>query len=334
MNLKELAHKNKHECKGNNEPIVLVCAADDNYSMPLAVTLRSALENLQNNCKLNVFIIDGGIKKQNKTKILESLNPEKCEVRFISVDESLLSNVEQEVHKYIQEEVITALKHISIAAYYRLLIPELLPPQIEKVIYLDCDLVVRGNLEQLWQNDIGDYYVLAVQDILIRNVGNPLGLLNYKELEIPPNLEYFNSGVLVINVKKWRANKVRIKAIKYLKKNRDFIRYPDQDVLNALFAGQWGKLDYRWNFIIPHALEYSYWQAIQFSVDFYNTLIYDPYIIHFTTERKPWNSRHTQFKEHFFYYVDMTSWSGWRLTFIRRLRIWLARKFQKIINLM
>ncbi len=332
MDISKSTSGNDHKLEKNGDPIVLVCSADDKYAMPLAVTVRSAIENLKNGCKLNVFIIDGGIKKKNKKKIVESLNTENCTISFISITESLLTNTEQEIHKYIETEVTGSLKHLSIAAYYRLFIPDLIPEQIEKVIYLDCDLIVKGDLEKLWRLNVENYYVLAVQDIMIRNVGSNLGLLNYKKLGLKPDSKYFNSGVLVINLKKWRDDKITLKAVEYLKENRDILRFPDQDVLNALFANKWGGLDPKWNLLLPHALAYSSWQESPFSEDIYDSLIHDPHIIHFSSELKPWNSRHPKLKKYFFEFVDLTAWSGWRLTFWRRVWITLRREFRKTIR--
>lgn len=330
MPLNELNIENKPESTLKNEPIVLVCAADDNYAMPLAVTARSVLVNITSQRKTILFVIDGGIKNHNKQKILNSLSLDNCEVRFIPKPSALLEDIE-EVKNYCEaNEKISALKHLSIASYYRLLIPEILPQNIEKVIYLDCDLVVNTNLEQLWQIDLGENLVLAVQDVLVRYVSTSQGLLNYKQLGISPDSKYFNAGVLAIDLKKWREYGITAKAIRYLKQNKDYIRLHDQDVLNALLADQWGELDPKWNLLLPHALAYSSWQESPFSENAYNSLIREPYIIHFATDRKPWNSRHALMKEHFFHYVDLTAWSGWRLTFARRLWIWLVREFRKM----
>ena len=317
----------------SDESIVVVCAADDNYAMPLAVMARSIVENLSNNWKLILFIVDGGIKDCNKQKILKSLHSEKCEIHFIPKPEFLLHEIEAAYnHLQEKEDATGILKHLSSASYYRLLISELLPNQFEKAIYLDCDLVVNGRLDQLWRSELGENYVLAVQDTLIRYVSNHLGLLNYKELNIPASTKYFNAGVLVINLKKWRDDGITTRAIEYLKQNIEYIRFHDQDILNALLADQWGELDPRWNLLLPHALAYSSWKESPFSEDVYNTLIQNPYIIHYASELKPWNSRHPRLKEHFFHYVDTTAWSGWRLTLWRRVWITSRREFRKAIR--
>ena len=323
----------------SNAPIVVVCAADDNYAMPLAVTMRSALENLKGNCKIFFYVIDGGISEINKQKILKSLISEKCDVEFIQISDSLVGDM-LEVHKPMESQVVsTKAKYVSIASFYRLLIPQLLPEQLEKVIYLDCDLVVKGDLEQLWQIDIGENYVLAVHDTWIPSISSPTGKLNYQELGLDPDSQYFNAGVLAINFKKWRDNDFSTKAIKYFREKLEYIGWYDQGLLNALLVGQWGQLDPRWNFNATSFYDYASagylsWKNSEsfLSEDIYKKVVRDPYIVHFVSEKKPWTSRYTPRKENFFEYVDMTEWSGWRLTIWRRLWLRANRELRKILS--
>ena len=315
-------------CQGN-EAIFLVCAADDKYAMPLTVMIRSVLENLKYQSNIIVFIVDGGIKKYRKEKILKSLNFANCEIKFVAKPDSSLFKDIEEVNKYCEEEGITIHKNaISIATYYRLLLPELLPESVDKVIYLDCDLVVEEDLMHLWNLDLKENYLLAAPDLWIRSVSAHNGLLNYEELQIASDAKYFNAGVLVVNLKKWRTDKIMVKAIEYLKKNKSYIRFHDQDVLNALLAGQWGEIDPRWNHT-PGIYEYASWGDSPFSEHVYKNLIQHPYIIHFAASIKPWNCRDMHFKEHFFYYVDKTEWSGWRFTFWKQIQLRVAHKLQK-----
>jgi len=315
-----------------NKPIAIVCAADNKYAMPLAVTIRSVIENLNKNCKVIFFIIDGGIDNTNKQKILKSLVLENCEVTFLSLSDSLLHHI-KEVHQPIEAETITIkADYVSITSFYRLLIPLLLPNEFEKAIYLDCDLVVRGDLGELWQADIGENYVLAAQDSWIPYVSSPTGRLNYQKLGLNSHSKYFNAGVLVINLKKWREDQLTPKAIKYFKQNLEYVGWYDQGILNALLAGQWGEIEPRWNCSPSSVYSYSSWQDSPFSEEDYYNLIHDPYIIHFVSAKKPWNSRHTLLKEYFFQYVDLTAWSGWRLTIWRRLWLRLVREFHKVLS--
>jgi lipopolysaccharide biosynthesis glycosyltransferase len=313
----------------DRETIVIVCASDDNYAMPLAVTARSALENLNRDRSVVLFIIDGGIRNRNKQRILKTIESENCEVIFTPISQVSTDSIEK-LHAYTVTEGQTK-KYLSIATYFRLFIPELLPKQIEKVIYLDCDLIIKGDLNQLWQIDLGENYLLAVRDSWMPSAKD--GLLNYQQQGIEPNAKYFNAGVLVINLKKWRVDNIFPRAIECLNQNKEYIRFADQDILNTLFSGQWGELDPRWN-VTARVYEYSSWEESPYSEDVYNNLINkDPYIIHFVSGEKPWNSRDVPLKEHFFHYVDRTAWSGWRFTFWTELRLKLVYKFQKAVSI-
>ncbi|MHC5729689.1 MAG: glycosyltransferase family 8 protein, partial [Nostoc sp.] len=191
---------------------------------------------------------------------------------------------------------------ITTAAYYRLLIPQLLPKQFHKAIYIDSDVIVQGNIEGLWNIDIGEYYLLAAQDLGAPYVSSPRGLINYQELGISPESKYFNSGVLVMNLKKWREDQIFEKVIEYLTINKQYVRWHDQDALNAILAGKWGELEPGWN-QMPYLFQYSSWQDSPFTEDVFNQLINNPDIIHFSSRDKPWqNSCKHPYKDLFFQY--------------------------------
>jgi lipopolysaccharide biosynthesis glycosyltransferase len=330
MHTEKLSHEMKVRpfIEYEHEAIIVVCAADNNYAMQLAVTIRSILENFKGNRKIIFFVIDGGITNRNKQRIRKSIIFDRCEFEFefVSISDALLRDI-QEIHELTETvNVKTKADYISIASFYRVIIPELLSNQFEKVIYLDCDLVVKGNLEELWKIDIGENYLLAAQDTWIPSVSSPTAMLNFLELGLEPKAKYFNAGVLVINLKKWREDRLNAKAVKYFRQNLEHIGWYDQGLLNALLINQWGQLDPRWNFNATSFYSYSLrgyvsWKNSEslFSEDVYNNLLQDPYIVHFVSAKKPWTSRHTPCKEEFFKYLDMTVWSGWRLTIWRRL---------------
>lgn len=327
-NADNMASRNEQTSSHVKESIAVVCAADDKYAMPLAVMARSVLENLKSDRNVIFFIIDGGICNRNKNKILKSLNSKKCEIIFLSKPDVLIRDIEA-AHQYCVIEGIENKKHLSVAAYYRLLIAELLPQQFEKAIYLDCDLIVQEDLDKLWQIDLEENYLLAVPDMWIHSISAHNGLINYQELGVDANAKYFNSGVIVINLKKWRTERIFAKAVEYFKTNKSYVRFHDQDILNAILAGKWKEVDPRWN-VTPGISEYPSWEVSPFAEDVYNNLLNEPFIIHFAAAAKPWNSLDAEFKEHFFRYVDLTAWSGWRFTFWKQLQLKLAYKFQKL----
>ncbi|HBL14337.1 MAG TPA: glycosyltransferase family 8 protein [Cyanobacteria bacterium UBA11162] len=282
--------------------IAVVLAADDRYAMPLTVTICSLLANLSQDYQLTIFIIDGGIKQANKRKLFQSINSNRCQVNWLKPQPEKLKKVKLS-------------GRIPIAAYYRLLIPDLLPAEFDKVIYLDCDLIILEDLAKVWNLELDNHYILAAQDTTVPYISSPDGLANYKQLGISEQAKYFNSGVLAINLKKWREDNIADQAIKYVEENKQYIRWWDQDALNAVLVGKWGELDLRWN-QMPNVYGDSFWQDPYFKHYHYDDLVSHPYIIHFATQLKPWRfeCQHPA-KDTFFYYLDQTLWSGWRPTY-------------------
>ncbi|HAX74442.1 MAG TPA: glycosyltransferase family 8 protein [Cyanobacteria bacterium UBA11372] len=297
----------------DKDPIVLVLVADNNYAMPLAATARSAIFNLNPNKKIEIVIIDGGIKEYNKKKIIKSIKENNVEIKWVQAERETFKNLK-------------VYLHFTKAIYYRILIPRILPQEVKKVIYLDTDVIVEGDLEQLWNIDIGDNYVLAVEDMTAPYVSHTKGLKNYQEFGLKSDAKYFNSGVLVINLEKWRNQTIDAKVIDYMEKYQNQWLWMDQDGLNAAFAGQWGELDPKWNQQYQ-IYKYQSWKKSPWKQDVYQDVRDNPYIIHYSTSSKPWTlgCKHPK-KDRFFNYVDKTAWSGWRLNFWRRL--WLKVKIE------
>jgi lipopolysaccharide biosynthesis glycosyltransferase len=284
------------------DSIPVVCALDDGYAMPMATMVCSLLDHLNPQCKLQLYVIDGGIQPDSKAKILASVDGDRCTITWLQPDRAMLERMSQ----------FKTSGHLSLSTYYRLFLPELLPIGLEKVIYLDCDLIVLADLQPLWQLDIAPYYLLAAQDAGIIQVGSDSGLLNYQALGIPAEGKYFNAGVLVLNLVRWRAVQMGWQIIEYMEKNPEFIRLHDQDALNATLFDKWGELDPRWN-QTPHLYRnFRSWQDSPFSEAVYSRTLASPYIVHFASSAKPWNRYTHRHHRQFYGYLDQTAWRGWR----------------------
>ncbi len=292
--------------KAANPPVTcisVVCATDEGYVMPLAAMLVSLLEQLSSDCKLQLFIIDGGITPTSQAKLIQCLAPQ-VTINWLRPSPEIINKVEN----------LKTSGHISISAYYRLLIPDLLPKEIEKVVYLDCDLIFKGNLRNLWNQELGDNYVLAVQDLGVGLVSSKDGLLNYRELGLPEQTKYFNSGVLLLNLTKWRSENLSWRTIDYISTHKEFIRFHDQDGLNAVIAGQWGEMHPMWNQTPDIYRNWRNWQESFLSEEVYNRARYSPQIVHFASSEKPWNTIIHPNRDLFYHYLDQTPWAGWRFT--------------------
>ena len=228
--------------------------------------------------------------------------------------------------------------HISHTAYFRLLAARLVPDSIDKVIYLDCDLVIHGDISQLWKIDLDGQACLAVQDIACPFIDAKSGCKNYRlscpymascnpvpnwrQLDIDGSQPYFNSGVMVLNLDHWRKCDVADDLLKCLRDNQRFVWCWDQYALNVVFAEQWGQLPLEWN-QGAHAFEYPSAKYCPIDPDQFDQLRSNPLITHYTTEFKPWSRRCAHPNKYFFYEIlDQTAWSQWRPTHSPSLKAW------------
>jgi len=167
---------------------------------------------------------------------------------------------------------------ISLASYYRLLIPTLLPAEIDRFLYLDADLVVEKDLTELFQTDLGQAPVAAVVD-----ASHPQRRL----LGMRSNSRYFNAGVLLINRPVWLQQRVTERALELISRQADQLAFHDQDTLNVLFDGTWFELPPQWN------QQTGFWEqpASRLGLDrtTHARLLNDPAIVHFTGRSKPWH---------------------------------------------
>jgi lipopolysaccharide biosynthesis glycosyltransferase len=154
--------------------------------------------------------------------------------------------------------------------------------------------------------------VLAVRDAGAPTVASPRGLLNFRELGLAPDLAYLNAGVMSLDLRLWREERLSERLLGYLESHPHAIRWWDQDALNAVLAGRWGELDPRWN-QIPQVWEPAREGEDGFPASLRELMIRDPWIVHFSTWSKPWHWGCTHpARERFFEVLDRTEWAGWR----------------------
>jgi lipopolysaccharide biosynthesis glycosyltransferase len=236
--------------------IPVVASSDDNYAMPLDVMLVSILENTKNPKRFHFFIIDGGISQQNKAHIKQDVEKRNGQISFLDINSDIYTGLPNKAH-------------ISIAAYYRISIPELFDSSVRRVIYLDCDLIVKDDLQALWDIDLDEYAVGAVENI---------SSTTYKDTGLE-QADYFNSGVLVIDLEKWREQNIPEKVRKF--------RINDQCALNSVFRGHWKRLPVRWN--QQSGLYRDSPQLARLTKEGQaEDAIWNPAIIHYVGWFKPW----------------------------------------------
>ncbi|SFJ56570.1 Lipopolysaccharide biosynthesis protein, LPS:glycosyltransferase [Bosea sp. OK403] len=290
------------------EDIHLLCASNINYIMPLTVMLTSVVFNYNSDRVLHIYVLTSDIEVDAQTEIERVIGGiAHKNVRIIFhwsiVDLSLFET-------FFSQD---GLEYMSPDTYSRLLAPRVLPADCEQVIYLDCDLVVLTDLALLNDAANPQFAVSAVSNVWYPYVSSISGsdpiVFNYAELGIPASNRYFQCGVLVINLKRWRERNVSERAFHYLAEHKHRVKFHDQGALNAVLFDDWFRLDQRWN-QVSTALHSERWVAPAYSHAEWVSSKNHPFIVHYDGKDKPWNADFKRPRSSFFTrYLRMTPYS-------------------------
>lgn len=298
------------------EGVTLVTLADERYALPLAVLGRSLSEHTSAGHRATLYVVDGGITGETKRRLMASWDPGRIRVEFVAP-------------QFGDARELPVWGRVPPLTYVRVFVPRLVPRECRKVIFLDSDVVIQTDIERLWNLEVGEHAVLAAQDAAVPFVSSRDGLLRYQELGIPRDHPYFNAGVMVVNVERWRASGISERVMEFVRRHADELNYCDQDGLNAVLWNDWDALDSRWQVqprlmtrrvTLPHLDPRKRAQLSD-----------DPWILHFSGRLKPWLYRGSAPPDLLFYaYLDRTWWSGWRPP--SSMKGWLYRLYDSSVR--
>lgn len=249
--------------------INILCATDENYAAYCGVMLTSLLENNRNNF-ISIYIIGDSLSDESKKKYVSLQDYYHTEIHIITPPVNLFN-----------ECPIRKGDHVSIATYYRIALGEFLPKNIKKIIYLDCDILVNTDLSVLWNFSLEESPCGAVIDSYCYD--------NQQRLKIDST--YFNAGVLLIDVEKFREDCIMQKCFDILQKDPDRIKLHDQDMLNIVIGNKVKLLPVRFNMLSAFLLTEHCGQPM--SRELHNEIVStirdsSKLIIHFEAFPKPW----------------------------------------------
>lgn len=273
--------------------INIVFASDNNYAQHTAVAMASVLVNTKVPQKIQFYLIDDEIQQENKEKIIKTVQNLCGNIEFIKIKNSKLEDC------YVSGE-------LSRASYFRLDIANILDESIEKIIYLDCDLLVYDDIEKMWQLDMGGKPVAATCDLGIMASARVRKQKN-KFIGLPFDTPYFNAGVLIMDLKKWRDGNYAEAIIALATQNK----YPnhDQDALNKFFMNNWQEIPLRWDVIPP---VFNLFLKIVTKPDLRKKAIeakLNPAIFHYAGGYKPWEYEiHEGFNDKYYEYLKLTEY--------------------------
>ncbi len=242
--------------------IHIALVLDDNFWAPAYAVMRSVALHTHRRRDLRFHLVHQPLTEEHVADLRRIEDEFGCEITWYA-----LAGM-PEFEEMVRE--LPSYYRISKVTYARLILDRLLDPTIERVIYLDCDVMVRDAIEKLHEVDLGGHPIGAVRD-----AGAPLEAFEADHRTrsgFDPADPYFNSGVMVIDVARWRDARITEWIAKLIAEGRASRLFLDNDILNIIFRGRWQPLSNGWNFQSPRHL--------------HEPLV--PSIVHYTGEYKPW----------------------------------------------
>lgn len=278
-----------------------ILSSDNNYAQHLGVALYSILDHNRDEEEVNIFVVDNDIKDENRQKLhLLEQQFKNAHLHFIAFG------------KWRDSLQLNMAWNISISSYARLFVASMLPESVERVIYMDCDMVVTSSLRELWHTDMQGLVIAAVQDDMPTRYKSAVGLASTEP--------YFNAGLLLIDLKKWREQKCELACLDFIREHEGRVIHHDQGVLNGVFRGKWHRLSLQANIMTIHYI-FTLRQIMKYFRDespFYTEQEIteakrQPWILHFTPSftSRPWvgNCKHP-LKSLYWDALSHTPWRG------------------------
>lgn len=216
-------------------------------------------------------VVANDLTQADKDFLSRLAGKEQATVSFYTVPEKLTSHY----------RVTWDSNRLPMLVYYRCFLASLLPSEVEKVIYMDCDTIVLRSLQELWDTPLQDKAIAACRDE-VRFKPERAERLMYD-----PSYGYFNGGVLLINLKYWREHHVEEALRTYYQEHPERIVYNDQDLLNAVLYDKKVMVSLRWNvqgmFYKRKLVLGKHYEAEHLDAALH------PYVVHYTNRHKPWH---------------------------------------------
>ncbi|MCD8380911.1 MAG: glycosyltransferase family 8 protein [Lachnospiraceae bacterium] len=259
--------------------IHVVYASDDKFSEILGVSLTSLYENNKDMEQIHVYVLDGKISETNKKK----LNSVSGAYGRIDIQWILAKDISEELNMNV------AADRGSLSQYARLFVSSVLPSDLERVLYLDCDIIINQPLDEIWDLDMHGKTIAALKDAFSK-------WYRYN-IDLRPTDIMFNSGVMLIDLKRWKEQKVEERLLKFIASKNGKIQQGDQGALNAVLSHDTFCFEPRFNSVtIYYDFSYKEMMVYRKPPEFYTEAqikeaTESPVIIHFTTSflsRRPW----------------------------------------------
>lgn len=258
----------------------MLLACDANCVRGAAASIQAVLDHTALSTPLRFYLMLDRVPAAQRERLFDTVRraQRSAHIEEVAVDLDRVSH-------------LTTSKLINRSSYARLLMGESLPAAVDRCIYLDSDLVMRRDIRELWDEDLEGHLIGAVP-----NTTDEEAAAHKRRLGLD-DARYFNAGVLLVDLKRWRAEHVGARAIAFAERMRDDLILHDQDALNATLHHEWKRMAWHWNVWIVDP-----------------TLTDDARaVFHYMGAPKPWQADFDlRFRDHFFEALDRTPFAGWR----------------------
>jgi len=248
----------------------ILVTLNSGYVRPLCVMLRSLIKC--NPCThFEIYAVNKSLSETDFSYIRSKVPDDSYNLHNIKIDDSMLKNAPV-TDRYPHE------------MYYRIFAAKFLPDCVDRILYLDPDLVILKPLDKLYNTNLGDNYFAAAS-----HVGKPLQKINEIRLQMDSKGPYINSGVMLMNIALLRREQNLDEVFSYIEKNRHILFLPDQDIISAVYCDKIMTIDpYIYNMTEKMLLSVK---SIKNDVDF-EWVQQNSAIVHYCGRNKPWNDNY------------------------------------------
>ncbi len=261
--------------QGTEDTINIAFISDDGYALPLGVAISSLKRRRDKSRKYSIMIISDGITGEHLDVML-GMKCKNFDIRYVDA---------RRFASYKGIERPRDASHVSTAALYKFNLPDIAASE-DKLLYLDCDIIIKGSLADIYDTDISAGYAAVVKDI-----GAEVFPSHYNERLGISHSAYFNSGVMLLNLKRLRDDGIPSKLLEYRLKEKN--HYMDQDAFNVIFRERVKYLPFYCNMALScwrdrDANELCKYYSLPAASS--ERLFLDAEILHLSAKEKPWKS--------------------------------------------
>ena len=278
----------------------ILYASNDGYAPFLGISLFSLLINNKDAGDINIYVLSNNISNDKRMHLEKMVGEFERNIFFIDI-----SDLEKKFGFQINSN------GYNITTFARLFLDDLLPCEVEKVLYLDSDIIICNTIKDFWNVDVEDCLLAAVPEVYMPH--DKKAHIGLEKDDI-----YYNAGVLLINRKRWKKENLKDYFLKYYQEMGGSLLYNDQDIINHCCKNRIVSVHPKYNFE-PNVYYFPYFYLKRINRHYfagskkeYKEMIKNPTTIHFLGDERPWvKGNKNPYSEFFYFYQKESGWDNY-----------------------